>query len=561
MWKLKPKVTSEIKEKFPEISPILLQLLYNRNIIRAEDSKENPQIVDRFLSPEYEHLHSSFLFMHMQKACDRIWTAIEAGESIYIYGDYDADAVTANAVMQQTFRYLGVAVQSYIPDRFTEGYGLNIEAFKKIKADGASVVITVDCGTNSVDVAEYCKENGIDLIITDHHEITGEVPDAYALINPKNPADSYPDGQVTGVGVAYKLASALLSNQKKEHIVGWDKWLLDLVAIGTVADCHSLLGENRIMVALGLKVMAKTKWLGLQMLLNALSLNKSALDTHAIGFQIAPRINAAGRLEHADVALNLLVSTDPAASQQLVASLEQINKRRQEATMRVVSEAKEQAELISDRKILMVSHAEWPKGVVGLAAGRLAEMYHRPVLVLERGEVESTGSARVGNGSQINIVECLKSASQYLVKYGGHKQAAGLTVRSDQLAPFYEAMLKYADEQGDTQSEAELELEAVLRGEDISLETAEQIAKLEPFGIHNPKPVFMIEDATINSFRLVGSNLQHLQVKATVGSTVIDCIGFSMAYIARSYAPGDRVDIACELTPDSWNGNQKLKLR
>ncbi len=563
-WKLKPKVPSEFLEKFPEISQVTAQLLYNRGLFDEE-------IIETFLNPEYTNLYDPFIFRDMEKAVARTWKAIQNKEKIVIYGDYDADAVTANAVLQQTFRYLDVPISSYIPDRFTEGYGLNVDAFKKLTDEGAQVVITVDCGTNSIDVAEFCKEAGIDLIITDHHEITGDNPQSFALINPKNKEDTYPDPQITGVGVAYKFACALLSKKTEvcaqkgivedQFVAGWDKWLLDLVAIGTVADCHSLFGENRILVSLGLKVFPKTKWLGLRMLLasSGVDMAKQPVDTYTLGFTVAPRINAAGRLEHAGVAVDLLMETDPARAQEFAAKLEQINKRRQDVTSRVVSEAQEQAVLLQDRKVILVAHADWHKGVVGLAAGRLAEQYQRPVIVLERGETESTGSARAGNG--FNMVECLKYASDYLVKYGGHMQAAGLTVQSDKIDKFYGAILDYAEQNPLAEVEPAMELEAELVAEDLSLATYDSVSQLEPYGMGNPKPKFLIRNAELMQLRLVGSNQKHAQVTFKVGSTQVSGIGFSFAERMQKFAPGDILDIAAELMADSWNGYQNLKLR
>lgn len=564
-WQLAAPAPAELREQFPELSPVTLQLLYNRGLIM-------PAQVEKFLAPEYPDLHSPFLFQQMESAVERVWQAIENHEHIVIYGDYDADAVTANAVLQQTFRYLNVPIDSYIPDRFTEGYGLNVEAFQTLKERGAQLVITVDCGTNSVDVAEYCKENHIDLIITDHHEITGSIPESYALINPKNPADLYPDDQITGVGVAYKLAKAILSyrtrviKQKQivdhEYLEEWDKWLLDLVAIGTVADCHSLLGENRILVKFGLKVLAKTKWLGLRQLMenSGLDLAYGKLDARTLGFTIAPRINAAGRLQHADVALNLLLATDFAEAITLSNQLEEINRRRQDMTGRIVSQAKEQAELIADRKVLLVAHEDWPRGLVGIVAGRLADHYSKPVLVLEKGETESTGSVRTSGN--FDAVESLKFAAQYLVKFGGHKQAAGLTVRTDQLDAFYQEILKFADTNiASEQLEPMVELEAELQEADLTLATAEEIERLEPFGVNNPKPSLLLAEAEILEYRLVGADQQHVQLKLGKGLKQVDCIGFSMAYIVDKFPVGSVADVVGELMADTWNGTKKLKLR
>ncbi len=563
-WNLAPRAPQQVYEEFPELPALAVQLLFNLGIT-------HPAAAQSFLSPQYDQLHSPFLFRDMQKAVERIWQAIDRGEKILIYSDYDADAVTANAVLQQTFRYLDVAVDSYIPDRFSEGYGLNLEAFEKIKSAGVNLVITVDCGTNSADVAEFCRQNGIDLIITDHHEITGALPNSFALINPKNPADAYPDTQITGVGVAYKLAKAVLSNKEKvvarkniapDQYVDWDKWLLDLVAIGTVADCHSLLGENRILVSLGLKVLAKTRWLGLKELMRAagVDVRPAPLDTYTLGFMIAPRVNAAGRLEHADSALALLLAQDYAQAVNLAQELETINKRRQDLTLRVVSEARDQAQQQLDRKVLMVSDAAWPRGLVGLVAGKLAEQYRRPVVVLEQGEVECTGSAR--SVGEFNLVECLKSVEHLLVRYGGHKQAAGLTLRTEHLTIFYQHILRYA-ETASALSDAEdvINLAAQLQEADLILPTADLVAKFEPFGVDNLRPRFLVRRAAVAGMRAVGSNQKHLQMQLMVGNQLVDAIGFNLAYLMEQLDGYKMIDLAAEVMADIWNGSRKFKLR
>ena len=504
-----PKVSEEFCKKFPEFSTLGAQLLYNRGFQEQEQAQ-------KFIDPKYDDLNSPFLFTDMQKAVDRIWSAIENKESICVYGDYDADAVTANAVLQQTFRYLGVETDNYIPDRFTEGYGLNLEAFQKIKERGAKLVITVDCGTNSTDAADWCLENGIDLIITDHHEVIGYLPKAYALINPKNPNDKYPYYDITGVGVAFKLACGILSRHdkvtttlslqsktpsspsmdlisqrrregdevgpghkatssvnkltsspqgeeapQKSYTGGFEKWLLDLVAIGTVADCHSLLGENRILVKFGLKVLAKTRWVGLKSLMTTAGIDPQSqtLDTYTLGFIIAPRLNAAGRLEHASIALHLLLEKDPLKAVERASELDKINVRRQEHTKNILSEAKEQLIKIGDRKVLIVL-GDWNKGVVGLVAGRIAEEYHKPTMVLSRDGAEATGSARTVG--EFNVVESLKHASEHLTRFGGHQQAAGLTLKVDDFELFYQKILDYAEEnltEDDLESSLTLEAE------------------------------------------------------------------------------------------------------
>ncbi len=563
-WKIATEAPQDLQNAFPELNRVVLQLLYNRGITE-------PAVIENFLSPEYKNLYDPFLFQDMEKAVERIWLAIQNDEKIVVYGDYDADGVTASAVLMQTFRFLDVPAINYIPERFTEGYGLNVEAFEKFKAEDITLVISVDCGTNSIDVANYCRDNGIDLIITDHHEITGQTPEALALINPKNVADMYPDDQITGVGVAYKVAKALLSDRirvtgqlqihEDEYRGEWDKWLLDLVAIGTVADCHSLFGENRILVKFGLKVLAKTKWLGLKQLMENANIDVVATppDSRTLGFTIAPRINAAGRLEHANIALDLLLATDFAEAITLSNRLEEINRRRQDMTGRIVSQAKEQAELIIDRLIIMVSHEDWPKGLVGLVAGKLAESYKKPVIVLSKGDNESTGSGRTSGN--FDLVDCLKSASEHIIKFGGHKQAAGLSVANAKLDAFYESILKYAQEHPTEPQETTLNLEARLTEQDLTLDTFDEIAKLEPFGVGNIKPIFALINAKVQNFKLVGSTQAHLQMQLVVGDKAIDCIGFSMARMAADLEPSATIDAAGELIADSWNGVKRLKFK
>jgi single-stranded-DNA-specific exonuclease len=576
-WKLKPEIPDNISGGLRNFPKLLSQLLFNRGLTEEAE-------INKFLDCKYEDLNDPFLFKDMEKAVGRVWEAVEKGEPICIYGDYDADAVTANAVLRQTFNFLGAEVTSYIPDRFTEGYGVNIEALEKIKDGGAKVIITVDCGTNSTDAADFCRGNNIDLIITDHHELIGDMPKAYALVNPKNPNDHYPYSEITGVGVAFKLACGILhaadlhadplrgstrgsvrSNVKGQMLKvnpDWSKWLLDLVAIGTVADCHSLLGENRILVKYGLKVLQKTKWLGLKAIIQSsgLDFKQRPPDTYTLGFIIAPRLNAAGRLEHANIALDVLLETDIHRAAEKAKSLEEINRRRQEMTERVLSEARERAILLKERKILAIMAEGWPKGVVGLVAGRLAEEFNKPAIILEKSEELSTGSARTAG--EFNILEAIKFASVHLVKFGGHKQAAGLSLKPENFAGFYQQLLIYADaNMPQEQAVRVLELEAELDESQLSIVNCQLLQQLEPFGVDNPKPKFLVRNATIASARVVGQTGKHLQLRLKIGNKEIAAIYFNGSEFAKHLKIGDTVDVACELIEDGWNGRREVKLR
>jgi single-stranded-DNA-specific exonuclease len=560
IWKLKPNIPTELEEVYKDYPVLLRQLLFDRGL-------KEPEEIKKFINADYTTgLNSPFLFRDMEKAVNRIWQAIENKEKITIYGDYDADAITANAVLRQAFNYLGADCESYIPDRFLEGYGVNLDALKKIKEHGSKVIITVDCGTNSVDAAEWCKENNIDLIITDHHEIIGNLPNALALINPKNQDDNYPDDQIVGVGVAFKLAQALLTSEKRKEkrekfIEGYEKWLLDLVAIGTVADCHKLIGENRIFVKYGLKVLAKTKWVGLRALMDLAKLDpaKQPLDTYSLGFVIAPRLNAAGRLEHANIALELLLENDPLKAKIQAQNIEEINLRRQEITARIMSEAREKAQGILHRKVLVLMGESWHKGVVGLVAGKLAEEFYKPTIVLEKGEFEATGSAR--SAGEFNVVEALKYSGQHLIRYGGHKQAAGLTLQTENFEIFYQSVLDFAEKNMEEDDGPVLYLDAELSAEDLQFATYNLIASLEPFGVGNPKPKFLLKNAKILSKRAVGQKAQHLQMKISLGNRQISCIAFNFGPKDSSLQIGQELDLACELLQDDWNGNTQLKLR
>ena len=558
IWKVWDTIPEAVSQQLAKFRPLTRQMLYRRGLAEPEQARQ-------FLQAEYEGQTSPFLFQDMATAVARIWQAVEAGEKITVYGDYDADAVTASAVLLRTLRYLGAEAGSYIPDRFTEGYGVNLQAIEKLAQAGTRLVITVDCGTNSCDAADLCKQLGMDFIITDHHEIIGDKPSALALINPKNSDDQYPYRELTGVGVAFRLAQALVSHDKaknsaKEYVPGWEKWLLDLVAIGTVADCHSLLGENRVLVKYGLKVLAKTRWPGLRALSAAAGLDfaQKAPDTYTLGFVLAPRLNAAGRLEHAGVALNLLLEDDAVAAQQKAAALNEINQRRQNLTQVVLGEAREQALLHSNRPVLLLYKPGWPKGVVGLVAGRLAEEFHKPVLVLEQGEEESTGSARTAG--EFDLIAALKPAAPLLSKFGGHKQAAGLTLPNRNLEEFYKVLVTEADRQAVNATEAVAWLEAELGEADLNLETAAQVEAFEPFGTANPRPQFLIKGLVILSLRLVGAAGQHMQAKLLLGQTEVPGIMFNAAGIAKKLKVGDTVDATAELLREEWNG-QRLKLK
>lgn len=548
-------------------SPVNLvtRLLQARGLLTTKEQQA-------FLNVKYEHLNDPFLFTHMEKAVTRIWQAVEKGETIGVYADYDADAVTAAAVVLRALEYLGAKTCFYIPDRFAEGYGLNIEAFEILKSRGVSLAITVDCGTNSCDVADWCNENAMDLIITDHHEVTGELPKSFALLNPKNPQEPYPDKQLTGAGVAFKLAQGLFSDDKRvtvqktalgeTHHKGWEKWLLDLASIGTVADCHSLMGENRIIVKYGLQVLAKTKWLGLRKLLELCGFSSDKLpDARAIGFQIAPRINAAGRLEHAEVALKLLLSENAEEVDKEAQNLEKINLRRQGITERIIAEATEQALLQSDREILILTGDDWHLGVVGVVAGRMAEKFGKPAFVLGGKDDNFTGSAR--SRGNFNTVEALKFAHNTLEKFGGHAGAAGLTVKKTNIDALTTALLNYVKEfpMAKNSGEEEIQVDEILHPEELTLLSCEALRSMEPFGMGNPEPKLFVQKGIALQVKPVGKTQDHLKLTLNIGGKKVDAIGFSMVKKYSWLNEGAEVELVTTLEINEWQNIKKVSLK
>ncbi len=546
-WVVRSLETKTLPE-LPEYPNLILKLFALRDISSSDAIRD-------FLDPDFGKLHDPFKFKDMQKAFERIWSAIEAKQKITIYADYDADAITAAATLYLALEKLGANATAYIPDRFTEGYGMNENAVRQNAEQGGQLIITVDCGINAVVEAQLCRDLGVDLIITDHHEITGDLPAALAIINPKNPADEYPFPYLTGVGVAFKLVQALFSRINS----GWEKWLLDMVALGTVADCQSLTGENRILVSFGLKVLEKTRWPGMHALLVSAQLRSDKYDAFTLGFILAPRINAAGRIKHADIAFKLLVSKDLNEAEILANELNELNRHRQVLTEQITSEARSQLELIADKKVLLAAGDDWPKGVVGLVAGRLSEEYNRPVLALSVLEGVAVGSAR--SVPNFDIVAALNFAKDLLQKYGGHTQAAGFTLASENIPGFHQKLLEYAEESNLALSDPVVEIDAEVNPEDITWDNLKYLELFGPFGTGNLKPKLVGRGFEILEYKTVGNANQHLKMRLRFGGHVLEAIAFGQGFLVGTIVPGKKIDSVFELSSNEWNGRKDMQLK
>ncbi|MDR3559113.1 MAG: single-stranded-DNA-specific exonuclease RecJ [Candidatus Pacebacteria bacterium] len=574
-WKIKnennnPENISVGSPRFDEMScrveagkyhPVILKLLFNRGIAREEE-------IEKHFRFDYENdLADPLAISGMEKAAARIIRAGEKKEKVAIFGDYDADGVTASAVLFETLVSLGLGeAMCYIPDRQTEGYGLNEKAIKYLYAQGVKLIVTVDCGITNIAEVGKAKNLGMDIIITDHHHAPQDLPAAYAIINPNVSDSGFEFKELAGVGVAFKLATALYRMKAPEKIEQL-KWLLDLVAIGTIADCVPLLGENRLLVKYGLVVMAKTRRAGLVELFQVGRINISenkVPDAHKVAFQIAPRINAAGRMDHANTAYKLLIEKKPSVARDLALDLERNNQDRQKVTAEIFREVEILANnSFRDKKFIFAENAHWPVGVLGLVAGKITEAFQKPTVILQRQENVLVGSLR--SVPAVNIIENLERCRELLIKFGGHSQAAGVSVTFEKAEKFYEKMdALVAGQLVGHESVSAIEIDAEIAAEDIGWELAGDLKKMEPFGIGNTQPVFLVRNMVVVDAKIVGNGQKHWKISLRGGGNspkVFDAIGFSLVEKFPDLKKDDRLEVVFNLEEDEWNGNKKLQLK
>lgn len=558
-WQVAEKFNDEFRGKFPETNPVILQLLFNRGL----DTQDK---VDRFLGPDYlGDQNDPYLLQDMKKAVERIWQAVKKGEKVYIYGDYDADGVTSSALVHIVFKYIGIEdLHTYIPNRLEEGYGMNEAAIDYIIEQGANLVVSVDCGIANKKEVEKLQASGIDVIVTDHHMEPSELPKCFAIICPTLAREKkYPFRSLAGVGVAFKLAQGLFRFDKSKNHEAFEKWLLDLLAIGTIADCMPLLGENRTLVKWGLLVLNKTRREGIRELIESASI-KYPLGTYSVAFQIAPRINAAGRMDHANTAYELLITEDEAEAIAIANELNQKNQERQKATEEMMKISLEQiGEPTNEQKILFSAYDGWSQGLVGLAAGRLSDKFNRPAIVCGQ-----TGDEYICSGRSIkefNIVHALDAAREYLFEYGGHAQACGLSIKGQEnYEKFIEKIYDYAAEKlagAELVPTVEIEMETKLRAMDW--EVIDELDKFVPFGEGNPEPVFATMALRIENITSMGANGQHARLDLTEAGSgkQYKFIAFGWMERLREYKVGDKIDVAYEFGVNEWGGNRELQFK
>jgi len=585
-WQLKPKAPSAFLKKFPEYSLLITQLLYNRGL-------KTQQQIDEFFNPDFqEDFHSPFLLKGMKKAVKRIQEAITGQEKIVIYGDFDADGVCAVAILFLTLKALGnKKPQVYIPNRDKEGHGLNKEAVEILAQDGVKLIITVDCASTDLDEVDLANSLGIKIIITDHHQVGDKLPKAVALINPHQKGDKYPFKNLSGAAVAYKLACALIwecHSQKgngaplNNQTNSLKKWLLDLVALATVADVMPIISENRTLVKYGLGVLAQTKWLGLQELMKVAqvtpqvtpSLNGEApatnLNAHTLGYVLGPRLNAASRIDHANRAWQLLVAEDRKEAASLAGQLNQNNLTRQSLTDKIIKEIKDRLEKKFSQeakpKLIFEGSPDWSVGIIGLAAGKIADKYCRPTVIYQEKEKMIYASCRTI--PQFDLMKPIEKCADFLDDFGGHKEAAGFRMKKEKLNQVKKIFNQMAEEKlKDEELIPYLDIDAELSLEEISWQNYDQIQRFAPFGRANSEPRFLAEDLEISHLRIVGNNGRHLKMELVIfdedsaSAKNFKAIGFGLGEWEHKLKKGDLIDVVFEFIVDEWNGRRDLQMK
>lgn len=544
IWKL---TESDLPDEFLKLSKkykldtLAAQILWQRGI-RAEEE------IQAYLNPDLQQLHDPFLLHDMEKAVQRILTAIENGQNILIYGDYDADGMTASSVMKSALDELGAEVQVYLPNRFTDGYGPNLDVYKYfIQNEDIDLIITVDNGVAGHEAIAYAQSQNVDVIVTDHHSMPEVLPEAFAIVHPEHPESNYPFKYLAGVGVAFKVATALLDYIPSD--------MLDLVAIGTIADMVSLTDENRILVSHGLKVLANTERAGLMELMRLSGTDFEKVNEETIGFQIAPRLNALGRLDDPNPAIELLTGWDEEVAAEIAQMIDEKNSERKVIVENIFNQA---LTMITDEPVQILHHKDWHKGVLGIVAGRLLEQFHKPIIMLAEEEGILRGSAR--SIESFNIFEALNEHRELFMAFGGHKQAAGMTFALENVEAIKQVMLDFIQENDiDMSEKSSLEVQGSLQFDEISLETIRSLEKLSPYGMDNPKTHFLLTDYQVEQARSMGKDNSHLKLKLVQNGQALDAVYFGHGAESLEFEQSD-TELVGTLSSNTWNGTTTVQL-
>ena len=545
-WNLLPPVSRDYLGGSNDFSPLVTQLLFNRGI--------SPSGVASFLKPEHDLLGDPFLLPDMPRAVARIYRALLSGESIAIYGDYDVDGITATAILVTGLAKLSCQAVPYIPHRIAEGYGLRTAALEQLRQQGVGLVVSVDCGITAIEPVAKARRRGLDIIVTDHHVPLPDLPPALALVNPRLPGSAYPFTGLTGAGVAFKLLQALFLSLGRESEL---ENFYDLVALGTVADIAPLLGENRYFVRRGLEQISRAPRLGLGQIISRAGLDAGKISAENISWTIAPRLNAAGRLAHALTSYKLLITESPQEAEEVGLWLEQKNAERQRLQARALERARAQVAEQGSLPLLFCSDADFDAGIVGLVAGKLAEEFYRPAVVVRAGEKVSTGSCR--SIPEFNIARALEQCRSLLTEFGGHSQAAGFTLPTQSLPRLRETLLELASKAlTGVELKPRLDIDAEISLSHISGSAFREIQSLAPFGQGNPVPVLLSRRVKVADCVAMGNGGGHLRFKLAQGNRSWQGVAFGFGDCLGEVSP--YLDIVYNLEIDWWGGEGKLRL-
>lgn len=547
MWQLREK--TELPEEFStiltneQINPLLGQLLWHRGI-------QSKEAIEVFLRPTIENLYDPFLMHDMEKTVTRIQEAVAKGEKILVYGDYDADGITSTTVMKEAIELIGGEVEYFLPNRFIHGYGPNLAVFKEQIENGVQLIITVDNGVAGHEAINFATEQGIDVIVTDHHELPPELPNAFTIVHPKHPKGHYPFGDLAGVGVAFKVATALLGELPAEF--------LDLVAIGTIADLVSLTDENRVLVKMGLEMIQNGERIGLDILIHLAELKKEAISEESIGFTIAPRLNALGRLGDATPGVELMTTFDEEEAERIASYINSQNETRKEIVATITKEAFELID--STEPIHIVAKQGWHEGVLGIVAGRIMQDTGKPTIVLTIDENNEIAKGSGRSVSALNLYDALNEIREDFSHFGGHHMAAGMTLPVVNIDKVKKHLANYLEvNQIDLSQGQELLLDESLKVEEATIPFIKQLKILAPFGTDNPVPNFLFEDVTVEQSRQIGADKSHLKFQLSQIGAKLDAIAFQMGNQIDELGQGT-TNIVGQLSINEWNGNKKPQL-
>ncbi len=552
------------KEEFIEYPPLLRDLLIKRGIATREDAEV-------FMAPNYDRdVYDPFLIKGMEKAVSRILAGIRAQERIIIYSDYDADGIPGGVILHDFFQKIGYEnFGNYIPDRHTEGYGLNHEALTSFKKDNATLIITVDCGIADVEEVAFAQDNGMDVIVTDHHLPQEVLPKAFVILNSKQEDDTYPFKELAGAGVAYKLVQALVEKGREEKLfdvpVGWEKWLLDMAGIATISDMVPLKGENRALAHFGLHVLRKSRRPGLKKLLSKLKINQRDITEDDISFMVAPRINAASRMDVPFEAFRLFATQNDDLAAELADHLHHINDMRKGLVASIVKEARKTLGKREEKNIIVIGDPNWRPGILGLVATRLVEDFKKPAFVWGGGESgHLKGSCR--SDGTVNVVELMTQVSAgTFVDVGGHEFSGGFSVSRERVHFLEEELIRVYDSVKKSTSHTPLyNIDAELPVSAVTWDTYASIEKLAPFGVGNPKPVFMFRDVTVESVAFFGKERNHVRLKVSSGNARSDAIGFFFQkelFPEVSFEKGARIHLVGSIEKSTFGSRRELRLR